>query len=284
MRSRSILRVLAALTALTFFVAACGGSDDSDSESSTTDSGTDDSSTDDAGDGEGGDALPTDDGDDAATSGLNDDEAGDEATSDVIGSAGSDDFCSLYVQNQDLVNEFDFFDPVQVQQWIETSSGLLDQAIGTAPSDIAADLQTIRDDFAIIAAELEANEYDFLAAAEVLEDIDTPEADAASERIDAYVESVCGVDPDQAADDFAESVIGDNLDSLLENDAFLAAIVEGMTEGGEITEEQATCFLSNVDTDLLAGFAGDGGADSLSDPAVLQDLLGVFETCGIALG
>ena len=57
-----------------------------------------------------------------------------------------------------------------------------------------------------------------------------------------------------------------------------------MTEGGEMTEDQATCLLENLDTDLLAGLAADGGASAMSDPDVLAGLFGTFATCGIDLG
>lgn len=271
-----MLRVLAALAAFVLLVAACGGSDD-DETATAGDSGSDDSSDD-----GGGDDAPADDDDGDATE--PEDDADDEPVDDDFDPSGSGDFCGLYIQNQDLLTQFDFFDPLQVQQWIDTSIGLLDQAIATAPPEILADLQTVRADLDTVVEVLEENDYDFVAAAETMDTLDTPDADAASDRIDAYVESVCGVDPDQATEDLTDNMIEENLDSLLENDAFLAMIVEGMTEDGDLTEEQATCFLQNFDTELFAGFATDAGADALSDPAVLQDLLGVFETCGIPLG
>ncbi|MEO0495676.1 MAG: hypothetical protein AAF081_19890 [Actinomycetota bacterium] len=282
MRTRLTTRLLVALlAALSLFVAACGsdeveGETDSSLESSGTSTDTDDSSD---------DELPADDGGDAATSGLADDDAGDEATSEVIDSAGSGDFCTLYIQNQDLVNEFDFFDPLQVQQWIDSSVGLLDEAIATAPSEIEGDLRIIREDFDLIVEQLVAADYDFFAASTVLETIETVEADAASDRIDAYVESVCGVDPDEAGEDFVENVFdSENVDAILGNETLFNQIIGGMTEDGEMTEEQATCFLSNLDGEVVSGLMADGGAAALSDPQVLQDLLAVFETCGIPLG
>lgn len=287
MRTRLSPRLLAALlAAFALVVAACGSDElEGETESSieTGDDTTDDTASGDAGDAS-DDELPTDDGGDAATSGLAEDDAGDEATSDVIGSAGSTDFCGLYIQNQDLVTEFDFFDPVQVEQWLGTAVGLLDDAIDRAPSEIKGDLEIVRGDFDSLAEVLEANDYDFFAASEQLDALETPEVDAASDRIDAYVESVCGVDPDAAGEEFVESLFDeDNIDSILGNEALFNEIIGGMTEDGEMTEEQATCFLQNLDGEVISGLMDDP-TSAMSDPAALQDLLGVFETCGIPLG
>ena len=63
----------------------------------------------------------------------------------------------------------------------------------------------------------------------------------------------------------------------------MSMVTGGMTDDGEITEEQATCFITNLDSEVIATLVS-GDTSSMSDPAVLQDLLGVFETCGIPLG
>ena len=285
MRISSTPRALMALiAALALFVAACGSDEAetaTDPEPAPAADGGDDTADDTA------DELPTDDdAGDAATSGLADDDAGDEATSEVVDPPpGAGDFCSLYAENLNLIQEFDFFDPVQVEQWIGTSVGLLDQAIADAPGEIQADLEIVRADFDALVDTLEEYDYDFFAASEAVDAItDTAEVDAATDRIDAYVESTCGIDVDAVQDQAAEDLLENSFDSILGNETLLAEIVAGMTEDGEMTEDQATCLLENLDTDLLAGLAADGGAAAMSDPDVLAGLFGTFATCGIDLG
>lgn len=282
MRITSSPRALMALLAtLALFVAACGSGDEETATDPEPAPAADDTAN------ESNDDLPADDdAGDAATSGLADDDAGDEATSDVVDApAGDDDFCSFYAQNLDLAQEFDFFDPAQVEQWIGTSAGLLDQAIDDAPGEIRADLEIVRADFDALVDTLEEYDYDFFAASEAVDAItDTAEADAATDRIDAYVESACGIDVDAFQDQATEDLLENSFDSILGNETLLAEIVAGMTEGGEMTEDQATCLLENLDTDLLAGLATDGGASAMGDPDVLAGLFGTFATCGIDLG
>ncbi|MEM9203967.1 MAG: hypothetical protein AAGC53_20185 [Actinomycetota bacterium] len=212
---------------------------------------------------------------DAAT---DDDAVADDPEPAVAAESG--DFCGLFIENQDLLDDFDFFDPSEVEAWFNESARLLDQAVGVAPAEVAEDLGVLRSNYDLLLDALEENEYDFFAASAALEDLDTTEVDDASDRLDAYVESACGVDPDQASDDLAEDIIENDLGSLLDNPDAMNAVVEGMVAEGDFTQEQVTCMLTSLDPALLAGLAG-GDTESLADPAVLQDLLGVLETCGI---
>ena len=158
-------------------------------------------------------------------------------------------------------------------------------AIADAPGEIQGDLEIVRADFDALVDTLEEFDYDFFAASEAVDAItDTAEVDAATDRIDAYVESACGIDVDAVQDQATEDLLENSFDSILGNETLLAEIVAGMTEGGEMTEDQATCLLENLDTDLLAGLAADGGASAMSDPDVLAGLFGTFATCGIDLG
>ena len=267
---------------LALLAAACGSGDDT-TEAPSEDSGTGDTTAteDDIAD-DGDAAAEVTDGSDAATSGLAEGDAGDEATSEVLGTAGADDFCGLFSANQDLLNEFDFFDPAQVEEWFAMSRSLLDEAIDKAPDEVRSDLEIIRADYDPLLEALEANDFDFFAASDAIDALETPEADAASDRIDAYVEAACGIDPDQSSEDFAEDLLENDLDSILDNPALLDSVVEGMIADGDFTQEQATCVLQNLDPELLAGLAG-GDIGALSDPTVLQNLLDVLEGCGIDL-
>ncbi|MEM8708703.1 MAG: hypothetical protein AAGE98_19730 [Actinomycetota bacterium] len=294
MRTALTPRLLAVLlAAFALFLAACGSDTvEGETESSidagddtADDSSADDATTDDTAD-DTADELPADDGDEAAMSGLSDDDAGDEATSEVVDApSGGGDFCGLYADNQNLFSEIDIFDPAQVEEWAGMSRSLLDEAIAQAPGEIRDDLDIVRGDFDEVIGVLEVNGYDFLAAADDVDAIsENPESEAASARIDEYVESVCGIDPDEAGEEFVEGFFDeDNIDSILGNETLFNTIIGGMTEDGELTEEQATCFLSNLDGEVISGLMADPTA-AMSDPAALQDLLGTFETCGIPLG
>ncbi len=290
MRSRFSFRALMALLlALTLFAAACGGSDDDSSDVAAGDTGGQDDDTsgttdDDASDDDGGDgdaassglSDDTPDEDDPAVSGLADDDSG----SSPSGAAAV--FCARYAENEALFDEFNLFDPDQVESWLNTSSALLAEAIGEAPSELVPDLQIIQTNFADVASVLEAYGYDFLAAGEEVEELgDDAEATAASDRIDAWIDANC---PEAAGDDDATSSLEedlatpDGLEALFGSEAGRELFVTGMTESGEVTREQAECMIDNLDVELLSALATN--ADDI-DAASAVDLLDVLSACGI---
>ncbi len=161
-----------------------------------------------------------------------------------------------------------------------------------APPEIRADLQTILTAFdEEFLPVLAAANWNFLDAGEELDAIsDNPAFEAAQERLETYDTDVCGLDDEfgdlgdgsgdgtEALEEFFTSTEG--LEALLGSDFGRQAIIEGFTEGGEVTTAQAECLLDNLDVSLLAslGSAGVSGTDS----EALAGMLGVFDTCGIS--
>ena len=82
-------------------------------------------------------------------------------------------------------------------------------------------------------------------------------------------------DGSSLADDLATP---DGLDAILGSEAGRELFIDGMTEGGEITREQAECMIDNLDVEMLSALALD--PDSVG-AAGAADLLDVLAGCGI---
>ena len=274
MRTSSTLRALIALLlALSLVAAACGSSDD---EETAADIVADVLEDDDA---------TTSDGDDSEsdTSDEPDDTEEPPADEPVAPSGDAAVFCARYAENEALFDELDFFDPDAVETWVNTSRGLLAEAIGDAPGELVGDLQTIQTNFDEFAAALEAFGYDVFAAGEELDEVsESPEADAASERIDAWIAANC---PDAASDDSTDDALDfttpEALEGILESEAGRELFIDGMTDGTGLTRDQAECMIDNLDADMLSILATNPNAIG-TDGAL--DLLDVLSACGIDIG
>ena len=67
------------------------------------------------------------------------------------------------------------------------------------------------------------------------------------------------------------------LEAMLETDEGRAMMIEGMTEDGELTADQAECMLDNLDIVALAGISsGDE-----PDPEIFSALFDVAATCDL---
>lgn len=296
MRTSPVLRALLALLAcVSLIAAACGGSDDDDgtaadivadaidSEDQADESNTGDDSTSSA-DTETGDA-PADDAESDGSPEGDEDAPEEEPAADDSSLALSGDaalFCARYAENSGLFRDVVVTDPDSIENWINTSQGLLSEAIGAAPAELVSDLQTIQDGVAELAALLEAYGFDFLAVSdEEFAATESPEFDAASDRIDAWLAANCpevledagvGVEPGDVDADAIEAVLGSEAGRQLVIDQFVAA---------GLTEADATCVLDNLgdfDISVLAGLADDPTAITSEQ---ITDLLGLFATCGI---
>ena len=83
--------------------------------------------------------------------------------------------------------------------------GIINTAIGKAPSEIKADLQTLQKGFKAIADFYASYDYDIAkltaavqkdpTIANKLATLDSADYSAASDRVDAYFEKVCGIKP-----------------------------------------------------------------------------------------
>ncbi|MEM7092409.1 MAG: hypothetical protein AAF567_05370 [Actinomycetota bacterium] len=294
---RSLRAVLVAL-AVTLIAAACGGSDGvatlAPTAADTGDSApADTTTTDDGGDG----AAPADDAEPTTAPEPTEVPAADpeptavpEPTTapeptDVPISSDADRFCVLYAENQRLADEFSPFDPVSTEEFITTSQQLLAEAIPVAPSDIQGDLRDILIGLQEIAALLEANEWSLIAISEQVDTLPSSiAADAASERIDAWLEVNCPdlVEPEVTEVDSIEDLeaeIDNALAGLLSTEAGRAFLIETLVADSGLTVDQATCFVENIDGSLLTSFANlDPNTAGAGLPPQLLAILG---TCGI---
>jgi len=259
LRARPFLFALVGLLGL--LATSCGGSDEVSTGASGEDSA--DSSVDDA------DSSV----DDAGTDG---DDGGGSS-----GSGGSaEQFCAASAEAEALFEDIDPFDPEAVEAAAKKNLELLEAAIPIAPAEVRDDLITIRENFDDYLAVLEDNGWDFFAAAPEIEELESrSEPAAAGDRLDAWEDANCE-HADAEADDAAEEdpfSTPEAFEAMLSSDAGRALIIEGMTEDGSLTVDQAGCLLDNLDFESLS-MLGQGDAPT---PEVLGAFLEVVDRCDL---
>jgi len=204
-------------------------------------------------------------------------------------------YCRLALENDQASDRFDPTTGTEAtEQFVREAQASIAAAILVAPPEIRVDLATISEGVDDLAGVFEANDWDFLAALPEMEALATlPEQEAAGDRIDAWEEANC----DHPVEDADEEAIGDDPPSLEDpaslDDAFASAealeallgseagrelLIDGLTENGELSRDQAACLIDNVDSPLLTALAN--GADP--DVDLLVELLAVLDTCGIS--
>jgi hypothetical protein len=211
------LAIPALLMAGLLVFTACGDDDDDsnasgaaaadeaveDSSAADDDAGTDTSA---AGDDAGTEGST--DGDEASTDESTDESADDGASDEEFSGDDSGDFCDFMADAQDQV-ELEVFDGSvsgdELRDQFGEARDALDSAVDRAPDEIRGDVETLADVFVQLDDLLAEFDYDFSQlAAQATED---PEAFAefeaiasderfneASERVDAYLTDVCGID------------------------------------------------------------------------------------------
>jgi hypothetical protein len=163
-------------------------------------------------------------------------------------------------------DNLDITDPDSVETAFQEVQVLMEDAADSAPDEIEDDVQILVDQARELFDALEDADFNFdeLDASA----LETPEADAAAERIDEY----CGFDDD--LDDTLDTLdvedLGDieDLGDLDEGDA-RDQMVSVFTLMG-MTEEQANCVIDNIDLEDL------GNGENV-DPSAYIDL---FDDCG----
>lgn len=253
---------------------AGSGSDDStESETPTDDEGDDTASGD---DGASGDDESSDD-----ESDMNEDDP--ESTSDMSASVAI--YCAANAANDAATDNIDPTDPESVRIWILNSRDSLRDVIPQAPEEIRGDLATLFEGFEQFIVILEAHEFDFFAAVPEIDALtESPTQLAASDRLDAWEAANC---PTESIDPGEDAGAGSAFDEALATpEVFLAMIeseggreliLDGMTEDGDFTREQAACLIDHPD--FLQLFALIGGEAPSAD--VIPTIIGVFSECGI---
>lgn len=94
-----------------------------------------------------------------------------------------------------------------------------------------------------------------------------------------------GLDPTTGSDEVSAALVT----SLLSTEEGRAMVAEMMAQETGITQDQAVCFLENVDPDTMLSLSeldatatGAAPDPSALPPEVLDDLMGAVSTCGIA--
>lgn len=163
---------------------------------------------------------------------------------------------------------FDFTDPAAVETAFADMLAAFEPAIASAPPEIAADVDTTYEGFLQLRDALAAVEYDFLRAdLAVLDELDS-EMDAASARIEAYNEDVCGIPADDTVDEPDEPDDSGEFDPTagsIRDQTVAELVAQGFTQ------DEAECIFDGIDfTDP------DLGAD-------MNVIIEVFDSCGIDL-
>jgi hypothetical protein len=118
---------------------------------------------------------------------------------------GSSDLCGYAKQIEDSQNLNDVFsgDNPNLKDAYAKLDNVFDQAVSKSPAEIKPDMQTLQKGFKALENVLAKYDYDIgkmtQAAAsdpsvmQQIQTFDTPEFEAASSRVDAYFENVCGI-------------------------------------------------------------------------------------------
>lgn len=231
-------RIIVAIAALGLLAAACGD-DDGGGNAQSLEEALDGGST-------------TTGGDDGSFSG-----------------AGSDDFCEM-AREVDETDPFESSDPDDIQAGFEEANRLIDEVIDRAPDEIRDDFETVAEGFRAFGEILEEHDWDLFAVPEeAAAELEDSRFEEAADRIDRYMEEVCGIDSDtDGADVDLDDAAGDFDGSIPENADDVNAMLAQMLG---ITEEQAACLNE-------AGASID--ADAEPD---LSEFMSMFEDCDIDL-
>ena len=207
--------------------------------------------------------------------------ASDTAATQPTDDASVEAYCGKKAESDALFDEADPFDPASVEAAFRETVGVIDAALRIIPAEIEDDLRVVRQGMDDYIAVLEVNDWDFFAASSAIEEIEGPELEAAEARLETWEEANCDFPED--GDDFEDALFEDPLstpeafEAMLSSDAGRVMFIEGITEDGELTADQAECMLDNLDIVTLAGISsGDE-----PDPEVFSDLFQVAVTCDL---
>jgi hypothetical protein len=213
-------------------------------------------------------------------------DAGDDDAGEMAGSGRA--FCDIFREKDARSDSFDPFSigPEEAEAFFDNQLALLTEAIASVPSaEIKADLEVIQVGQIEMASMLRAVDWDVFAVdfAAVEELNDQPEMNAASDRLDMYGETECGISPDDDEDAAGDEDFGDDPDMLammLSNPAMRALMVKEMVSGSEVTEDQANCYLDGlIESGMVEAMEGDMGEDM--GPAQMMAMLEILDNCGI---
>lgn len=184
------------------------------------------------------------------------------ATAPVSTLAGEGGYCLLRREIDtfaDSVDESQLADPELARQFFAHQLTLVEQSVGVAPPELAADIELYVTATNGVIAELESNDFNVLTAD--LSSFDTPEILAARQRLRDYDTAVCAIpnDPEDSSEDSSGFDLGSG--------PIVDQVVASLVESG-FTDAEARCVFGELD---------------FADPSVLTDasIGAAFVTCGI---
>ncbi len=194
-------------------------------------------------------------------------------------------FCQQAEALQTFQNDVavDLADPAKAPAFLEVATDQLRVLADKAPADIEPEIEAVIAGYEALDAELAANDYQLDTL--LFSDYSDPEASAATDRLDAFLATECGLLPGRADIDAPQPFTAAELDALVHpggstgtpdpsiDDATLTQLLT--TELG-LTNEQAAC--------LIEGLGDDAAAILLGDPLVggaLADFEALLADCSI---
>lgn len=265
-------RALAALATIIVLAAGCGsGGESSDADTESPDTGSEaEVSTE-------SETSPDDVGDDYSDI----DEEEPESAADKSASIAT--YCQANAANDAAFENINPADPESVRNLVLKSRNGLRDVIPQAPEEIRDDLATVLVGFEKVIEILRTYEFDFFAASSEIEEVsDSPAATAAEDRLDAWEAANC---PTAPSDDGDGSDFEDAMESpefflaMIETESGREMVLDGMTEDGDVTREQATCLIDHPDfLEFISLTSGD-------EPSVemIPMIFGLLDECGIPL-
>ncbi len=178
--------------------------------------------------------------------------------SDSSSSGSAEDFCDLAteLENSDPFGDDVGFDSFN-KDFFDRIDDVFSRVSSAAPSAIKADTETMRDGFREFADLLDEYDYNLFDPdlGTAMENLDTAELDAASERVNTYVEDECGIDLSDGDDSTSGLTDDPAVQDLAEDFSQLGddpAAIAGFIDAFGIDEELAECLseeLGNIDLD-----------------------------------
>ncbi|MFT7476232.1 MAG: hypothetical protein ACI81L_003181 [Verrucomicrobiales bacterium] len=215
-----------------------------------------------------------------------------ESAADAEPAESVRDLCDIAREQKFHADAFDPFgsDPEEIEAFFDDQLALVAEAIAAAPNDaLKADLEVIQVEQIEMRSLIQAADWNIFAIDPdaMDETLDQPGLDIATDRVEAYGVSECGIPADDEGDPENESFEGDPENesfegdpeffaALLESPMMRATIVEGMVAESDVTEDQANCYL---DAMIEAGLLELMNQEL--DAAMAIKALELFDQCGI---
>lgn len=231
-------KAIAAIGAGVLLFAACGDDDDSS-------------------------LFDDDDAEDTAADGTDDDDDSDDSV--PVSDAG--DFCDVVGELESFDElEDSFADPDAIESQVSEVREIYTQGAELVPDEIADDFELVSESLTTFADAFADAGYNILdVRVSAITELEDPELEAATDRLEEYGESECGVEPDDDEEEDEDNSFEDMVDDLPEGATIRDGIVQQFITQG-IAEDAAQCIGDRLEP-----------ADLEDDQRITDHL----ESCGI---